>query len=270
MAILFAAYFWLRWGVAPILPLRSERDPMLKTTRPASKLLGSVALAAMLSLAACEDNRTSLFIRGVIPAEVDTTTGGCSIDGASDTLLTGGIVDVGLTTGYTLDLSVANQLLARANRSSTTAEVNRVTLNRAEIRISSSTAVRRSRFSSIVSGIVDPSADGSTPGLGFVSVNVVEPDLATELFEQLGGTPGQTAELVAYVKLFGETLGGNDIETDFFQYPFTACVGCLVFFPVADGVPDCSATDTAPTTCRIGQNASVPCSRCQANPLCQP
>ncbi len=240
---------------------------MLKPTRLVSKFIGSVSLAALLALAACEDNRTSLFVRGVVPAEVDTASGGCTIDGASDTLLSGGTVDVGLTTGYILDLSVASQLLARADRTNTTAEVNRVTFDRAEIRISSSTAIRRSRFSSLVTGIVDPSVDGATPGLGYVSVNVIDPELAAELAGQL--KDGATAELVAYVKLFGETLGGNNVETGFFQYPFTACFGCLVFFPQKDGVADCS---TAPTTasCRIGQNASVPCSACRTNPVCQP
>lgn len=240
---------------------------MQKPTRHVSRLLGSHSFAALFALAACEENRSSLFIRGVVPAEVDTASGGCSVDGSSDTLLQGGTVDVGLTTGYTLDLSVASQLISRADRSDTTAEVNRVTINRAEIRISSSTAIRRSRFSTLVTGIIDPSSDGATPGLGSVSVNVLEPELASELAEQL--QDGSTAELVAYVKLFGETLGGNDIETGFFQYPFTACYGCLVFFPQTDGVSDCS---TAPTTasCRIGQNAAVPCSACRNNPVCEP
>lgn len=242
---------------------------MPKPTRLPSKLLGSVSLVALLALAACEDNRASIFVRGVVPAEVDSTTGGCTIDGASDSMLTGGIVDVGLSSGFTLDLSIANQLIARADRSRLTAEVNRVTVNRAEVRISSSKAVRKDRFSTLVFGLVDPSADGAAPGLGSVSVNVMQPELATELASQL--KKGETTELVAYVKVFGETLGGNDVETDYFQFPFTACLGCLVFFPDKDGVPDCSssATDTA-TTCRVGQNAAVPCSACRENPLCQP
>lgn len=241
---------------------------MLKPTRPVSKLLGTVSLAALVALAACEDNRGSLFVRGVVPAAVDTTTGGCTIDPASDSLLSGGTVDVGLTTGYTLDLSVASQLIARADRSDTQAEVNRVTISRAEVRISSSKALRRSRFSSLVSGIIDPSSDGSTPGLGYVSVNVIEPDLAAELAEQL--QDGSTTELVAYIKLFGETLGGNDVESGFFQYPFSACFGCLVTFPVKDGVVDCSTAATTTGTCRIGQNAPVPCSACSNNPVCRP
>jgi hypothetical protein len=241
---------------------------MPKPTRTVSKLLGTLSFAVLIALAACEDNRGSIFIRGVVPAEVDATTGGCTIDPASDTLLSGGTVDVGLTTGYTLDLSVANQMIARADRSTLSAEVNRVTFNRAEIRISSSTAIRKSRFSSLVSGIVDPSTDGSTPGLGYVSVNVVEPDLAADLFGSM--QKGDTTELVAYVKLFGESLGGNDVETDFFQYPFTACVGCLVTFPVKDGVVDCETADTTTGTCRIGQNGAVGCSSCRSNPICQP
>ena len=241
---------------------------MPKPLRLASKLIGSVSLVALLALVACEDNRASLFVRGVVPAAVDSTTGGCTIDGASDTLLSGGTVDVGLTNGYTLDLSIGNQLIARADRSRLSAEVNRVTLNRAEVRISTSKAIRKDRFSSLIYGIVDPSSDGSTPGLGSVSVNVIEPDLATDLAGQL--QKGETTELVAYVKIFGETLGGNDIETDFFQYPFTACVGCLVTFPEKDGVVDCSTAATTATTCRLGQNASVPCSACAQNPVCKP
>lgn len=241
---------------------------MTKPTRLPSKLFGSVSLVAVLALAACEDSRASLFVRGVVAAQVDSTTGGCSVDGTSDALLSGGTVDVGLTNGFTLDLSIANQLIARADRSRLTAELNRVTLNRAEVRISTSKAIRKDRFSSLVYGLVNPSTDGTTPGLGAVSVNVIEPELALELAGQL--KKGETTELVAYVKVFGETLGGNDIETDYFQYPFTACLGCLVFFPKKDGVADCSTAATTASTCRIGQNGAVPCSACQSNPICQP
>lgn len=239
-------------------------------TRYLSKLLGSVALVGLLALSACETNRTSLFIRGVIPAEVDTATGGCSFDSSTDSFLLGGTVDVGLTSGFTIDLAVANQMIARADRSRLSAEVNRVVINRAEVRLTSATALRKARFSTLVTGIVDPSSDGTTPGLGVVSVNVLEPDVAAQLLEEL--PRGATTELVAYVKVFGETLGGNDIESDFFQYPFTACAGCLVSFPPkVDGVVDCSSVGSATSTaCRIGQNSPVPCALCSTNEYCIP
>lgn len=243
---------------------------MSKPTRLLPKLLGFVALGALFALSACETNRSSLFIRGVIPGEVDSASGACSFDAATDAHLLGGTVDVGLTNGFTLDLAVASQLIARASRTSTTAEVNRITISRAEVRITSSTALRKSRFSTLVTGIVDPSSDGAQPGLGVVSVNVLEPEVAEELLGQLA--EGGTAELVAYVKVFGETLGGNDVESDFFQYPFTACAGCLVRFPEPeDGVINCQSADSASAPpCRIGQNNPALCSYCYPNPYCIP
>ena len=242
---------------------------MPKTTRILPKLLGSAALVGLLALSACETNRTSLFVRGVLPGELDTATGGCTFDPTVDSFLLGGTVDVGLTTGLTLDLAVANQMIARADQSRLSAESNRVTINRAEVRVTSATAQRRARFSTLVTGIVDPSGDGTQPGLGVVSINVLEPELAEQLLQEL--KLGGTADLVAYVKLFGETLGGNDVETDFFQYPFTACAGCLVAFPRVDGVIDCSSTSTTTTSvCRPGQNVAISCSLCPQNDYCIP
>ena len=242
---------------------------MPKPTRILPKLLGSAALVGLLALSACETNRTSLFIRGVLPAEVDTATGGCTFDAAGDAFLLGGTVDVGLSTGFTLDLAVANQMISRADQSRLSAETNRVTISRAEVRLTSATALRKSRFSTLIAGIVDPSADGAQPGLGVVSVNVLEPEVAAQLLEEL--KDGGTTDLVAYVKLFGETLGGNDVETDFFQYPFTACAGCLVAFPPrVDGIIDCSSTSATNSACRLGQNAVVPCALCSQNEYCIP
>lgn len=244
---------------------------MSKPTRLFSKLLGTAALGALFALSACENNRASIFVRGVIAPDVDTTTGSCTFDSETDSFLLGGLVDVGLTNGFTVDLSVANQMIARANRDRLSAEVNRVTISRAEVRISSATALRRSRFSTLVTGLVGPSSDGTTPGLGVVSVNVLEPDVAEGLLGELQASGG-SAELIAYVKLFGETLGGNDVETDFFQYPFTACAGCLVRFPAPeDGVIDCdSSTGVTNVPCRVGQNVPVLCPLCKGNPYCDP
>lgn len=243
---------------------------MSNPTRLVSKLLGTAALGGLLALSACETNRTSLFIRGVISPDVDTATGACTFDAQTDAYLLSGTVDVGLTSGFTLDLAVANQMLARANRLQVAAEVNRVTISRAEVRISSATALRRDRFSTLVTGIVNP-GDGTNPGVGVVSVNVLQPDVADGLLTELQASGG-TADLVAYVKLFGETLGGNDIETDFFQYPFTACAGCLVRFPAPeDGVVNCESTSgITAVPCRVGQNVPVLCPLCKGNPYCDP
>lgn len=238
-----------------------------RSLTPAGRRIGALLFASAIVLSACADNRKSVYIRGVVPAEASGAGGGCNIDATSDELLLGGVLDPGIAGGYTLDLSIANQMVARANAQTFTAETNRVNFQRAEVRIATANAVRLDRFSVLLTGSVPP-ASGTTPGIGVISLNVVQ----SELLEQLRDQGGDT-DIVAFVKLFGETLGGREVETDFFQFPITVTApGGLVSFPAPeDGVVDCqkqSASDQG--SCRIGQNGLVPCARCFPNPFCTP
>ena len=64
--------------------------------------------------------------------------------------------------------------------------------------------------------------------------------------QALAGSGEQT--LVSRIRLFGESLGGNDVETGLFDFPINVCTGCLA---CSDPI-ECD--DEPPPACIIGQH----------------
>ena len=75
----------------------------------------------------------------------------------------------------------------------------------------------------------------------------------------------------SYVRFFGQTLGGESVETNEFGFPVNVCRGCLVAFPRAEmdpnlPEPNCglagaaSSSSSTSVPCVIGQDLTVDCS----------
>jgi hypothetical protein len=92
---------------------------------------------------------------------------------------------------------------------------------------------------------------------------------------------GGTTRLVTYVTFFGQTTGGNTIQSDEFEFPVDVCDGCLITFPAADDnplpslpQPNCllaasnSSSSSVPTPCFPGQDFAVECAVCQGIEAC--
>ena len=85
------------------------------------------------------------------------------------------------------------------------------------------------------------------------------------------GRPGRATKLaVVYVQFFGQTLGGQNITSDQFQYPVDVCNGCLVFIPPNAATTNyCSGAVAGLGTaaaCVPGQDQAIDCQKCYALP----
>jgi hypothetical protein len=222
-----------------------------------STLVGAGALAAQ----GCEDNESSLFIVGVLAIEKTDcilTHEGTSI------LRTSGVLDLSLRSSYTAGLLVGSQLTQRGSRDQLRTETARLSLRGAEVRLESSTGGVIAEYTTIGTGFVHP-AGGAEPGYGWMSVDLIP-----------AGAPIGQGLVVANVRVFGDTLGGAEIESNEYPFAIRVCHGCLVSYPAeaADmtqgpGVYLCAVRgDDTPVSeeqvCRIGQDVAVLCSDCAA------
>src|SRR5690349_17698411 len=83
--------------------------------------------------------------------------------------------------------------------------------------------------------------------------------------------------IVAKVRVFGDTLGNEDLTSSELSFPITYCDGCLIDYPLSALSPDKNGdlhcgnmlTDLPVAGCRPGQDDKVDCRTCAAtNPLC--
>jgi hypothetical protein len=241
-------------------------------------LLG-VALAATTFTPACEENDQSIFIRGALAPAQNRLNGICVYtDDPEQAQLFEGTFDVAVRDSYILILLVGNQLIARGDTANVRAESNRVHLNGAIVRVTDPNGALIGEFTSLGSGFADPQ-NSNTPAFGSIAVTGIDAPTQARIGGGLAG--GQTRLVVANVKVFGRTLGGNEIETGEFQLPIRVCNGCLISFaggddPATPGV-DCNLPiptsgaggGTVILPCRPGQDELTPCQACLDRPACR-
>ena len=124
-------------------------------------------------------------------------------------------------------------------------------------------------FSSTGTGFVNASA-GTDPTLTIFYASLIPAMLAKKL--PLG-------TVIAKVRVFGTTLGGEDVESSELAFPIDICEGCLVSFPssardlTADGndfqcklassdMAAASASADADQPCDLGIDVQAPCTAC--------
>jgi hypothetical protein len=69
---------------------------------------------------------------------------------------------------------------------------------------------------------------------------------------------------IAEVKVFGKTLGGQDVESGTFKFPISVCNGCLIRYPAnLMSSTGCTASkDEETLPCFLGQDDPINCSIC--------
>ncbi len=232
-------------------------------------LLAAAACLSAAALPSCATNDSMMFIIGVYARK----QGACSAkpDIASP-ILAKGIFDVQFATDYRAALLVGNQITARGSRERLRTETSRVTLKGAEVRLETPQgASLASAFSATGTGFVD-SSDGTDPALAIMYASLIPNSVVASL---------PIGTLIAKVRVFGTTLGGQDVESGELGFPIEVCNGCLVSFPAssrdiaADGnAYQCkiAASDTAATTtstdvdqpCDLGIDLPVDCTVCSS------
>lgn len=239
--------------------------------------VGGLLVASLLA-ASCADNDSSLYLQGVL-APPQSQGGVCAYTADSNQAMrSSGVLDVGLLTTYSPTFLLGNQLRAAQSTEQAKSETNRIVVSGVVVRLTDAGGTEIANFTSLGSAFVDP-ASGDRPGFATMSVTIIDDATGRGLASSVGRS--DIRKVIAYVKAFGRTLGGKDIESNELQYPIDVCNGCLPFFP-ADSVdqikaaqenkPNCDAVEasTVATPCVVGQDQPVDCRLCHGKPVCDP
>jgi hypothetical protein len=254
-----------------------------------NRMLRSLAVGAFAATfagvltPACSDNNSSLFITAVLYRKSPTCT---ILADPTAEVLGGGILDLAFTKTYDAALLVGNQLTSRGSKETLRTETSRVTLRGAEINITDSTGKSLYDFSVNGTGFVDVSR-GEDSGFGIFDTELIPASIGDKLVARLNTLKIQTHstsletsdQVVARVRVFGNTLGNEDITSSELSFPITYCSGCLIDFPLAaisvdrvSGQQTCTndLTDVPVPGCRVGQDDLIDCRACSStNQLCR-
>lgn len=236
--------------------------------RPSPKSLFALAAASVVAgaLPSCATNDSMMYIVGVAARQ----SGACAVKADLESaMLARGTMDRLLASEYTAALLVGNQLTERGSRERLRTETSKVALKGAEVRLENTQGKELvPAFSAIGTGFVDAS-EGTDPAPAVMFATLIPASIAQTL-------PSGT--VVSKVRVFGTTLGGEDVESAELLFPIVVCDGCLVSFPAsardltADGsnyqcllatdetMSSGSADEALP--CELGIDLPVPCTAC--------
>ena len=205
----------------------------------------------------CQENESMVFVRGAMKLEAGTCEATAD---ESATLLMNGVVDRVFKSPYRMSLLVGNQLASKGQKSRARTETSNVILEGAEVLVMNPRGgVVREKFTSPGIGYVPV---GSGEGTGYGVMNIVAIPLNTDQeIEEIDG-----GYVIAEIKVFGKTLGGQEVESGVYKFPITICKGCLIQFPsnLMTGT-ECKASQEEETLpCVLGQDDPIKCSICAA------
>lgn len=241
---------------------------------------GLAAGAAVALSSACAHDDSTIFIRNVLFPPNAQAGGACTYTGdPSQPELAEGLLDVGVSKlgddSYQGVFLIGNQMIPRGDPNQVRTETSRVIIQGAIVRLTDAFGggvPGGSSFTTLGTGAIDP-AQGTTPSYSPAFFTIIPPATSSALRQTLA--LGDSTHVVSFIRAFGQTLGGQHVESNEFQFPITVCNGCLVSFPAAANDPaqkpnpNClsvSSTTIQAAPCRIGQDQPVDCRICQTNP----
>lgn len=234
---------------------------MTRRRWPAVFLLSTAGCLTVLSSVGCAENESTLFIVGVQVLE----SGDCSAKAEENAAVwLSGLLDTALRSSYQATLVVGNQLVARGSRDQVRTETARVSLRGAEVEVNTAEGENLAEFTVNGTGFIN-AGTGEDAAFGVMGVTLVPPGLVSA-----------PAELNVGVRVFGDTLGGQEVESNQLFFPIFVCDGCLISLPAdAQDISDpgtCVAGESSSnleTPCRIGQDEPVDCRACLALDACR-
>jgi hypothetical protein len=226
---------------------------MLRITRTVA--LSTLALGA--SLSGCADNESSLFVEGVLSLPSSDCV---ARPDAQAEFLSQGVLDLTFANRYVAAVQVGNQITEQGNREKLRTETSRMHLEGATGTVFDVDQTEHA-FDSIATGFVHPAA-GTSPGVSAVFVQLVNDTVSAALSGE--------GQIVVRFRVFGTTLGGQEIESGEFDFPIYVCRGCLIQFPLeaddvmTDGYQCAVSAETTQEQriCFIGQDQLFPCTEC--------
>jgi hypothetical protein len=230
--------------------------------RIAKHLAAGVCLVGLgvASATACVHDDSTLFIRNALsPPNVMLGMGCIYTADPTQTFISGGTLDVDFRSTYDAEFLVGNQMVDQGDPTKPATETSRITLKGAIVRITDTSGNKIKEFSEALSGTVDP-LSGNNPSFIPVGVELVDSATAQGLLGQIGGSSRAVVELDTYTRVFGNTLGGQYVESGEFEFPVNVCKGCLILFSTTSTnpnfpTPNCLGNGASGAT----TNASVPC-----------
>ncbi|MCA9537893.1 MAG: hypothetical protein KC620_03330 [Myxococcales bacterium] len=276
------------------------------TPRSLGHLLAPLVLAALaVPATSCQDRDVGLSIRQVQPFLLEE----CDYSKDQQLFRSAGTVDLALANNYRIFALVTNNLLdvtqvKRFNSGDSRIDTNDIVLRSAIVEyttLSSLPAQIQEKRRVPISGTVTVGGDL------ILGIEVLDPLTMAQLrdsdaFVTLDDASGRilpnrtSVQIIARIRMKGETLDGKTVESNEFLFPIEICSGCLISYPPAllqqrNGVLTCPqqlvddtgtpiAVDNTPITCpaALGRDAgSVDCQTCQGiavdpffRQLCQP
>lgn len=241
-----------------------------------------VATGALALTSACAHDDSSFFVQAVIyPTPQGVGTPCTYTNNPSQDFLPRGTLDVGFgRQEYDAYFLLADQVVTESNPNQVQTETSIINVQGAIVRDTDAAGNQLDNFTSLSSATI-PAAVGGTPGYGVAQATIV----SQTALKALGNVAGNNSlTVVAYVKFFGKTLGGDYIESNDFEFPVDVCSGCLVQFSSSDiscdyQAPNCyfaqvgtgmlsGGSTTVP--CVFGQDTQIDCSQCLAYSVCRP
>jgi hypothetical protein len=209
-----------------------------------------------------------MFIVGVYARK----QGSCSPQAESGApIWAGGVMDRLFASEYTAALVIGNQITERGSREQLRTETSRVSLKGAEVSLESLTGDSLADpFSSIATGFVD-AAEGTDPSLSVMYASLIPSSVLPSL--------PQEGTIVAKVRVFGTTLGGQDVESSELLFPIQLCRGCLISYPSEARDPAAGGTEyvckvvgedmaggasDTELPCQLGIDLPAPCTVCSS------
>jgi hypothetical protein len=244
-------------------------------------LLAGVSLLAggIAAMAACKHDDSTLFVVDVLQAQPVSAGAQCLFTSdPTQAHISSGVLDIAFLSEYNPTYLIANQSVAEVNSQQLATETNIITVQGAVVTITDAAGNQLNQFSRLAAASVDP-ASGAVPGYAPITVTTIDSNtIQADTALQNNVAAGGTTRLVTYVKFFGQTTGGNSIESDTFEFPVDVCKGCLVQFSSTSDNPDlaqpncrlaASSSSSLPSPCVKGQDFGFDCSLCQSVAACQ-
>lgn len=232
---------------------------------------GLLASLSAAGAAGCVDNSSSLFVQGVMIQQPPD----CSVTASAEaTLLFDGVMDLALTTEWRGPLLVGNQFMPRGNKQTIRAETMRVIVRGAEIVIKSLDETVLGEFTVPATGVVSPERSENA-GYDAVMATLIPTETGQTLRSELEGRDTQRT-VVVDVRVFGDTLGGKEVDSAWLSFPIRVCWGCSIYYPPdalveePGGTLACSGAGSGQpqAICNIGQEATD-CRICSGLDICR-
>ena len=196
-------------------------------------------LAMFAGLVGCQDREVGMNILEMKPIDPSS----CLAVGDEGAFRAGGVVDLALRTNYEVHPLVENNMVDTVTIKSLDSTDARVSTNSIVLRSAIIEYTALDQLSANIqaqriiplSGTIGIGQQLLITGLDLFSSDMLEQFRSADEFLLIDGgeaRPRRTdAEIIAHIRLKGETLDGREIESNEFLFPVRVCNGCMVTYP---------------------------------------